>query len=249
MKRFAALSAAALGGLWWWRSQQQNTRPQSAIPGLPKETSTRLLEAGSVMLQDKAPLRAMNLYLDGFHRYSDDEGHQMEAHHYCAKINEDFTQCAIFDGNTATARLIGVEYIVSERLFHTLPDDEKRLWHSHRYEVTSGTLIAPGIPLPVEHELMKKIVTTYGKTWHTWDSHRHELPLGIPQLMMAFTADGQIRPEIVDERDRRFGISTADRRRKRQNIHATYPNPQADSWQNGSAPQLELTSRTAASSS
>lgn len=249
MKRFAALSAAALGGLWWWRSQQQNTRPQSSIPGHPKETSTRLLEAGSVMLQDKAPLRAMNLYLDGFHRYSDDEGHQMEAHHYCAKINEDFTQCAIFDGNTSTARLIGVEYIVSERLFHTLPDDEKRLWHSHRYEVTSGTLIAPGIPLPVEHELMKKIITTYGKTWHTWDSHRHELPLGIPQLMMAFTADGQIRPEIVDERDRRFGISTANRRRNRQDIHATYPNPQADSWQNGSAPQLELTSRTAAPSS
>ena len=32
---------------------------------------------------------------------------------------------------------------------------------------------------------------------------------GPPQLMMAFTADGQVRPELVEERDRRYGISTA----------------------------------------
>jgi hypothetical protein len=29
----------------------------------------------------------------------------------------------------------GVEYIVSERLFLALPDEEKKLWHSHFYEV------------------------------------------------------------------------------------------------------------------
>ena len=30
------------------------------------------------------------------------------------------------------ARLIGIEYIVSERLFRELPEGEKRYWHSHR---------------------------------------------------------------------------------------------------------------------
>jgi Protein of unknown function (DUF1264) len=52
----------------------------------------------------------------------------------------------IFDRNAPDARLIGIEYIVSEERFRALPDDEKRLWHSHRYEVKSGTLAAPGIP-------------------------------------------------------------------------------------------------------
>ena len=32
---------------------------------------------------------------------------------------------------------IGVEYIVSDRIFDTLPLDEQRLWHSHAYEVCS----------------------------------------------------------------------------------------------------------------
>jgi hypothetical protein len=31
------------------------------------------------------------------------------------------------------------------------PDDEKRLWHSHHYEVKSGILVAPGIPDLAEH--------------------------------------------------------------------------------------------------
>ena len=38
---------------------------------------------------------------------------QMEAHHYCANVNEDVIQCVIYDGNVAGAKLMGVEYIVS----------------------------------------------------------------------------------------------------------------------------------------
>jgi hypothetical protein len=39
-----------------------------------------------------------------------------------------------------------LEYIISENLFKTLDEEDKKLWHSHHYEVKSGTLIAPGIP-------------------------------------------------------------------------------------------------------
>lgn len=31
----------------------------------------------------------------------------------------------------------GVEYIVSDRIFETLPKEEQKLWHSHAYEVCS----------------------------------------------------------------------------------------------------------------
>jgi len=44
---------------------------------------------------------------------------------------------------------------------------------------------------------MKKIGDTYGKTWHTWDTHKNDsLPLGIPALIMGFTKDGQANEEI-----------------------------------------------------
>ena len=39
------------------------------------------------------------------------------------------------------ARLIGIEYIISPRLFEKLPDDEKRYWHSHKHEIESGSLV------------------------------------------------------------------------------------------------------------
>lgn len=29
----------------------------------------------------------------------------------------------------------GVEYIVSDKIFETLPSNEQKLWHSHAYEV------------------------------------------------------------------------------------------------------------------
>ena len=66
------------------------------------------------------------------------------------------------------------------------------MWHSHVHEVKSGQLIAPGIPEIAEHELMEKLVGTYGKTFHTWHTDmQHELPVGVPQVMMGFTADNQ----------------------------------------------------------
>ena len=64
----------------------------------------------------------------------------MEAHHFCACPNEDVRQCVIYDSDKPNARLIGTEYIISDKLFETLPEEEKVYWHSHKYEVQSGTL-------------------------------------------------------------------------------------------------------------
>ena len=95
---------------------------------------------------------------------------QMEAHHYCQQINEDFAQCALFDGNTKDANLNGIEYIISEKLFNTLPEKEKKYWHPHNGEILSGQLVAPGIPEVAEKALMKEKMNSYGKTWHLWNT-------------------------------------------------------------------------------
>lgn len=220
----------------------ENTPSNVETPGTPNDAKTKTLEAGAAVMQDKTPLGKLNAYLDGFHFYSGDMQGQMEAHHYCENVNEDFKQCVIFDGNGESARIMGVEYIVSEKLFQGLPAEEKKLWHSHSYEVKSGALIAPGIPAVAEHELMEKLVSTYGKTWHTWhtDNAANTLPLGHPMLMMGFTADGQLRPELVRARDSRFGVDTQQKRQNRADIPAPPVQPGANAWEKGEVFQLDL---------
>jgi hypothetical protein len=223
----------------------ENTSSNVQSPGEEKTPKTKVLEAGADVLQDKAPLKKLNMYLNGFHFYNGHLEGQMEAHHFCSKINEDLTQCVIYDGNEENAKIMGVEYIITEKLFKTLPEDEKKLWHSHHYEVKSGELIAPGLPIAAEHELMEEIVSTYGKTWHTWHTDQDlELPLGSPALMMGFTKDGQLKPALVEDRDKRFEVSKKEKRENRQDIPMPQVQPGANSWERGEVIQLPaLTSK------
>jgi hypothetical protein len=217
----------------------RNTESNVRSPGAEESAKTKVLEAGAALMQDKPPIDALNAYLDGFHFYSGNMNGQMEAHHYCANLNEELIQCVIFDGNKKDARLMGVEYIVSAALFATLPESEKTMWHSHVHEVKSGQLIAPGIPEVAEHSLMKKLVGTYGKTFHTWHTDmQRELPVGVPQIMMGFTGDNQIRAELVSARDSRFGVSSERKKADRANIDTPATLPGADAWQTGKAVQI-----------
>lgn len=169
------------------------------VPGKPTETGTALLETATGAIQGFAPINQIHQHLCAFHFYGDDMTRQVEAHHFCAHLNEDMRQCLIFDGPDAGARLIGLEYIVSEELFLTLPDEEKPLWHTHEFEVKSGVLFMPGVPGVVERRDLEKVAKTYGKTIHFWQVDRGDaLPLGVPQIMMALTRDGQLRQDLAD---------------------------------------------------
>jgi hypothetical protein len=225
-----ALLASCTGG-------ESPSRVQA--PGAETAARTEVLEAGAAALQSQPPIRAINAYLDGFHFYNGNMKAQMEAHHYCTILNDDFIQCVIYDGNTGDSKIMGIEYIVSGKLFAALPAAEKALWHSHVHEVKSGQLIAPAIPQVAEHELMEKLIGTYGKTWHTWHTDQHKaLPVGVPQLMMGFTADGQSDVALVTARDERFGIKSNDRKQSRADIPAPAIDPGADAWQNGNVVQI-----------
>lgn len=56
--------------------------------------------------------------------------------------------------------------------------------------------------------------------------------------MMGFTADGQADAAMVQARDQRFGINSADKRKDRQSIAAPAIDPDADAWQKSRAVQL-----------
>lgn len=222
----------------------QNTDSYVDTPGANKSTKSKILETGADFLQDKSPLKKINTYLNGFHFYNGNIHAQMEAHHYVSQLNEDVYQAIIYDGNEEAAKIMGVEYIITGRLFKTLNEEEKKLWHSHHHEVISGSLIAPGIPNAAEHELMEKLVSTYGKTIHTWHTDQEKtLPLGSPMLMMGFTKDGQLQPSLLEARDKRFNISTQEKRKNRQDIPTPLVHPMANAWEKGYIRQFIITDK------
>jgi hypothetical protein len=188
----------------------------------------------------KSPIDQAHLYVCGIHFVNGQPDRQVTAHHYCVVGDGDVAQCVLFDGNGKDAKLIGIEYIVGEAVFRTLPEDEKALWHSHDYEVKSGLLIAPGMTDAAELALMSKLVSTYGKTVHTWQVDRGDkLPLGIPSVMMGFTRDGQVRPELVKLRDEQFRVTLEGKKQARAAIPQPTLVPGANAWELGRVRQWQ----------
>ena len=214
-RTWVAVAACALATA----SAAQPARP----PGADKSATTRTLEAGAKLLQRTSPLGPMDIHLVGFHPMKEDPQRQVLAHHYCAQVNEDFAQCVLFDGDGRGANLNGIEYIVSERLFETLPAAERAFWHPHNGEILSGLLVAPGLPEAAEHALMAKKMNSYGKTWHVWNTGANgkpgdALPLGAPMLGWSFNRDGEVFPSMVEERDIRMKVHTGSKRKARADL-------------------------------
>jgi hypothetical protein len=203
-----------------------NTPPPAGetAPGSDRAAKTAALESGANLLQAKAPVEQVSMYLNGFHVSKGDPRQQMEAHHYCNQVNEDFAQCVLFDGDTAEARMMGIEYIISETLYGTLPAGEKAYWHPHNYEVLSGQLRMPGLPDVAEKAALQGKINSYGKTWHTWMTGMHDrkeddpLPFGPAHLQWSFNRDGEATPGMVAARDERYGLNTMEARRDRQDL-------------------------------
>jgi hypothetical protein len=171
------------------------------------------------------PAQRMHLYLCAFHIAKKNPSFVVEAHHYCSEVRKDVHQCIIFDRSGPGARILGVEYIISDAIYRKLPDSEKKYYHPHTYEITAGLLIAPGMAPADEDKLMKGLVTTWGKTWHTWPDPETDLPMGEPLLMWAATKDGQISPATLEIRDKTFKVSTTELKKRRASIG---PIPQID---------------------
>eukprot|EP01133_Synstelium_polycarpum_P014955 gene14955-17682_t len=176
------------------------------------------------------PLSNICESFNGIHCVCGDLNKQVVSYHYCSQLDADRRQCLVYDSDEPNAKLIAVEYIISENLFSTLPDEERKYWHSHMYDVENGlvamtpkALVPNIITAQVEAPAMKVFVNTYGKTWQFWpiDESGHcssDLSMGAPQLLMSFTEDGQVRNQLVYERDKKEGISTAKKRNERRDI-------------------------------
>ncbi|TGO81981.1 hypothetical protein BPOR_0955g00040 [Botrytis porri] len=204
-------------------------------PGPEVSGKDKILETGASVTQSFAPIKKICAHLNAFHVYAGEPGRSVEANHYCTHLSADVRQCLIYDSPTNPARLIGVEYMITRRLYEKLDEEERKLWHSHDYEVKSGMLILPNLTIPdavwtvAETEEMKEVIGLYGKTFHFWQTDRgDELPLGMPVLMGSFTADEQVPWDKVKERDERFGVDTMKKREARKGIESVDIHEDAD---------------------
>ena len=177
---------------------------------------------GAHKTENWSPVDQMHLYLCAFHIAKGNPEFQIEAHHYCSPCGKDLHQCVIYDRSGPAPKLLGIEYIIPDDVYRTLPADEKKYWHPHAYEIVSGQLVAPELPKDGD-EALSGLVLTWGKTWHTWRDPNSALPLGEPLLMWSANGDGQIRSDLLDGRDKRFGISTAAIRERRRSCGLDVP--------------------------
>ncbi|KAL4562183.1 hypothetical protein LXL04_034379 [Taraxacum kok-saghyz] len=203
-------------------------------PGKPTSLGKQIMEKGTEMLQSLKPIKQMSQHACTFALYSHDMSRQIETHHFVTRLNEDFLQAAVYDSDDSNARLIGVEYIVSDTIFETLPPEEQKLWHSHAYEIKSGLWVHPRMPDMIVMPELKNLAKTYGKFWCTWQTDRgDELPLGPPSLMMSPQAAevGVVKPELVKKRDEKYNFSRDDLMKSRIEIpESEWINPTADYW-------------------
>jgi hypothetical protein len=91
-------------------SSNQNpaaTAAQAPPPGRPTSVSSQALDMGAQIVQALKPVKQMKQHACSFALYSHDLGRQLEVHHFVSRLNQDVLQCAVYDSDKPSARLIG----------------------------------------------------------------------------------------------------------------------------------------------
>lgn len=77
-------------------------------PGKPMTIGQHMLDKGAAMMQSLIPIKQMNQHVCTFAIYAQDMNRQIETHHYVSRLNQDFLQCAVYDTDDSSGRLIGI---------------------------------------------------------------------------------------------------------------------------------------------
>jgi hypothetical protein len=139
----------------------------------------------------KAPIREIlhcPLAFAGVHLLKDLPQYPQIAYHYCKPVSDEVSQCVLYDGTGPDAKLIGVEYLVSDALYKKMPADERLYWHDHKYEVDAGLLKSLTQSGAEEKKTLAAIRPLWGKVYHTWAAGK-SYPSGAPRLFWSVTGE------------------------------------------------------------
>lgn len=188
-----------LGGLGVWLAGEASAKRQAG--SRPKR------DAAAV----KAPIAELMhcpLAFAGVHLMKSDPGQSRVAYHFCKSVSPDLNQCVLYDGTGPNARLIGIEYLVSDAIYQAMPDEEKAYWHDHKYEVDKGLLKSLTQSGDDEAETLAQVRTMWGKVYHTWADGK-TYPSGPARLFWSVTGkepfvlpdDAELPRELRRSRD------------------------------------------------
>ena len=162
--------------------------------------------AGAAPVGTKAPIQEIlhcPLAFAGVHLLKDFPDWSQVAYHFCKPVNEDLNQCVLYDGTGPDAKLIGIEYLVSDAVYQKMPTEEKAYWHDHKHEVDAGLLKSLTQSGDEEKQTLAKVRTLWGKVYHTWASGT-TYPRGPARLYWSVTGeepfllspDAKLPPEL-----------------------------------------------------
>ena len=107
-------------------SSDQNAAPTPASgtggtappPGRPTTVSSQVIDMGTQVMQPLKPVRQMKQHACSFALYAHDMHRQLEVHHFVSRLNQDVLQCAVYDYDKPSARLIGMSIVSDHCVFH-----------------------------------------------------------------------------------------------------------------------------------
>ena len=105
--------------------------------------------------------------------------------HYCKPNDKIMMVYQLYDSDSANATLIGIEYIITQEQYDSLPDREKPYWHAHRVEFRPDRAnpMMPELSAEEAKAEMAKLAPTWGKVIITWNPN-DELPSFPPQVQL-----------------------------------------------------------------
>jgi hypothetical protein len=74
----------------------------------------------------------------------------------------------LYDGPGPDARLIGVEYLVSDEVYRRMPAEERLYWHAHHGEGEAGFPTSPTYSSSEGRAALGAGRPLWGKVYHTW---------------------------------------------------------------------------------
>jgi hypothetical protein len=132
------------------------------------------------------PVDGYNLpqgHLNAVRHVFDDPSLRIE--HFCKPSDKIMMICQLYDSNSANATLIGIEYIITQQQYDSLPDREKPYWHAHREEFSPNRAdpMMPELTPEQAQAEMAKMLPTWGKVIITW-MPGDDMPSFPPQVQL-----------------------------------------------------------------
>ena len=132
------------------------------------------------------PVDGYNLpqgHLNAVRHNFDDPSLRVE--HFCRPHDRVMMVCQLYDSNSANATLIGIEYIITQEQYDSLPNRERPYWHAHREELRPERADPrmPELSPELAQAEMAKMLPTWGKVIITWIPS-DDLPSFPPQVQL-----------------------------------------------------------------